>query len=123
MARHNITGQQGEDIVADHLVSQGYAIAERNYRMGHNEIDIIAIKDTEIAFVEVKTRRSDDIDPLLAIDRKKIRHLASAANAYIRINSIRQTPRFDVATVILSEGEPTIEYIEDAFLPPLRTYR
>ena len=113
----------GEDLVADYLVEKGYAIAERNYRIGRNEVDIIAIKDTEIAFVEVKTRHTDDIDPLLAIDRSKIRHIVSAANAYLRINSVRHIPRFEVATVILSDDNADIEYIENAFLPPLRTYR
>ena len=57
MAERNSLGKWGEQVVVDHLVAEGYAIVERNWRLNHLEIDIIATRGNEIAFVEVKTRR------------------------------------------------------------------
>ncbi len=123
MAEHNSLGKRGEQMVVDHLVAQGYAIVERNWRMNHFEVDIIATKGADIAFVEVKTRRDDAVNPLSAITPQKVRRMASAANAYLGCVKLPLRPRFDVAAVV---GEPhsfRIDYIADAFLPPLRTYR
>lgn len=123
MARHNSLGKWGEQVVADYLVAEGYAIVERNWRLNHLEIDIIASKGDEIAFVEVKSRRDDEIDPLSAITPLKIKHLVSAANAYLRTYHVPVRPRFDVAAVTGDEHDYRIRYVADAFLPPVRTYR
>ena len=123
MAEHNSLGKWGEEIVVDHLVGQGYAIMERNWRSNHNEVDIIASKGDMIAFVEVKTRRSSDIDPLQAMTRQKIRCLVNAANAYLRMLRLPLNPRFDVAAVWGDPHGYRLDYIGDAFFPPLRTYR
>ena len=56
MARHNDIGKWGENIACDILVGKGYAIIERNWRLNHLEIDIIASKGSRIVFAEVKTR-------------------------------------------------------------------
>ncbi len=51
-------GKAGEDVAATYLAAHGYRIRERNYantrglRLG--EIDIVAEKEGEIIFVEVK---------------------------------------------------------------------
>lgn len=123
MAQHNSLGKWGEEIVVEYLVKEGYAIVERNWRSGHNEVDIIASKGDMIAFVEVKTRREKDSNPLDAMTKSKIRCLVNAANAYLNGLRLPVNPRFDVAAV---SGEPhdySLQYIEDAFYPPLRTYR
>ena len=123
MARHNSIGKWGEQVVADHLVGEGYAIVERNWRLNHLEVDIIATKGDEIAFVEVKTRRDDDVDPLTAITMHKIRHLVAAANAYLRTCKVPLRARFDAAAVTGDEHDFKLRYVADAFRAPLRTYR
>jgi len=123
MAEIHSLGKWGEQVVADHLVADGYAIVERNWRLNHLEVDIIATRGNEIAFVEVKTRRDDGADPLEAIDRRKIMHMVSAANAYLRMCRVPLRPRFDVAAVVGDPHSYKLNYIADAFLPPLRTYR
>lgn len=50
-------GNKGEALAAEFLVSKGYKILERNFRAGHQEIDIIAQHEEIIHFVEVKTRQ------------------------------------------------------------------
>ncbi|MCK4657443.1 MAG: YraN family protein, partial [candidate division Zixibacteria bacterium] len=43
-----------EKLAAGYLESQGFDILERNFRVGHKEIDIIAKDDKTVVFVEVK---------------------------------------------------------------------
>lgn len=126
MAKHNELGKWGEQIAADLLVTKGYAIVERNWRLGHLEVDIIAMKDDRIVFVEVKTRSTNIVDPIIAIDRRRILRMVRAANAYVKWHRTRRGVQFDVILIIgtpESSVAPQIEHIPDAFLPPLRTYR
>ncbi|MDE6283651.1 MAG: YraN family protein [Muribaculaceae bacterium] len=122
MAQHNDLGKWGEQQVVDKLIIDGYAIVERNWRLHHLEIDIIATRGDDIIFVEVKTRKDNSFDPLEAITSKKVKDLCRAAESYIRSHSIRLNPRFDVAAVIGDGHTATIDYIPNAIRPPLRTY-
>lgn len=123
MAEHNIVGNWGEKLAREALIMKGYAITECNHRIGNHEIDIIAMKGNRIVFAEVKTRTTGLIDPLEAIDRKKMLHMARAADTYIRNNSIRHEVQFDIITIIGTPDKYTLEHIPDAFMPPLRSYR
>lgn len=120
MAEHNELGKIGEETAAFYLEEKGYAIRERNWRRGHLELDIVAQQDAELVFVEVKTRATADFqEPQEAVDRKKIRRIVLAANAYIRQNDISLPIRFDIVTVVGDAGKFRIEHIEDAFYPPM----
>lgn len=120
MARHNEIGEWGEKMARDYLVSKGYAVMDKNSRVGCGEIDIVAVKGTRIVFVEVKTRSSDFADPLDAVDEKKMKRLVRAADAFIRSNKIMHDPQFDIIAVVgVPEGECRIEHYEDAFWAPL----
>lgn len=126
MARHNELGKWGEQLAVDLLVTKGYAIVERNWRAGNLEVDIVAMKDNRIVFVEVKTRSSEFVDPLDAIDRRRVSRIVRAANSYVKAYNIPHEVQFDVIIIIgTPEGgdTPQIEHIPDAFLPPLRTIR
>lgn len=57
MADHNDFGAWGERIAREYLITKGYTIIDYDTRKGFFEIDIIALKDNRIVFVEVKTRR------------------------------------------------------------------
>lgn len=120
MAHHNEFGQISEDRAVAYLMARGYTIRERNWRLGHKEIDIIAQKNGIIAIIEVKARKSDKYgDPIEAVTDEKIRNLVQAANAYVRYHRINLTVRFDIITIIGEPGNQTVEHIEDAFYPPL----
>lgn len=125
LARHNDLGKWGERIAVELLVSKGYAIKETNWRMNKLEVDIIAMKADRIVFVEVKTRSSSVVDPLMAIDRTRINHLCRAAAGYIRAYNIPHEYQFDIIIVVgdpASSLPPKVEHIADAFLPPLHTF-
>lgn len=123
MAQHNNLGKWGEEAVVEYLTAKGYAIVERNWRLGKIEIDIIASQGTDIVFVEVKTRREPTSNPFEAINRAKEQMLLRGANAYMQRCNAALTPRIDVAAVEGDEHDYRIEYIEDAVRPRLRTYR
>ena len=80
MAEHNKLGEWGEETVCQYLVREGYAIVERNWRMEHLEIDIIAEKEGWIVFVEVKTRRTEGDSLSDVMKSLKMRRLVSASN-------------------------------------------
>ena len=126
MARHNELGKWGEQLAVDLLVTKGYAIVERNWRAGNLEVDIVAMKDNRIVFVEVKTRSSKFVDPLDAIDRRRVSRIVRAANSYVKAYNIPHEVQFDVIIIIgtpESGNMPQVEHIPDAFLPSLRTIR
>lgn len=124
MAQHNKLGKEGEDAAAAFLERKGFSILSRNWRKGRYELDIIAEKGDELVIVEVKTRSEDFCEsPEEAVNTKKIRHIVSAADLYIKLFRIDKEPRFDIITVVGKFPPFEIEHIEDAFFPPLNTYR
>ena len=111
-------GRQGEDLAAKALKRAGYAILERNAQLGRYEIDIIARDADTIAFVEVKTRRHQDIAlPEANVNAEKQRRIGRAARLYMdRADDPDMYYRFDVVSVLLPEkGKPDITIYRDAF--------
>ena len=56
-------GDFGEEIALKYLEKKGYQILDRNFLKHYGEIDIIAIKNDILTFVEVKTRKNDEFKP------------------------------------------------------------
>lgn len=94
-------GKLGEDFAAGLLSAEGYRIVERNFRCRAGEIDIIAEKDGELSFVEVKTRRTLAFGyPAEAVTAEKRRHIRRAAAYYMHTHSVCcRTVRFQVVEV------------------------
>ena len=123
MAEHNDLGKWGEDEAALYYEDRGYEILERDWKVGKRDIDLIALaedKDT-LVFVEVKTRQNNELqEPEEAVDVKKMRNLAIAANAYVKLHGLDMDVRFDIISVIgKCSCVESIECFEDAFNPLL----
>ena len=123
MAEHNDLGKWGEDEATLYYEDKGYEILERDWKVGKRDIDLIALtedKDT-LVFVEVKTRHNNDLqEPEEAVDVKKMRNLAIAANAYVKLHGLDMDVRFDIISVIgKCSCVESIECFEDAFNPLL----
>ena len=121
MAQHNQLGKWGEEYAANYLLGKGYDILERDWRIGHRDIDIIARSpegDT-VVFVEVKTRTNDVVtDPRDAVDLRKIRSIGWAANAYVKQRNVIDLLRFDIISIVGSnDANANIMHVEDAFNP------
>ncbi|MDR2087098.1 MAG: YraN family protein [Dysgonamonadaceae bacterium] len=124
MALHNVLGKTGEDIAIEYLQGRGYQILHRNWRRGSYEIDIVACTEEELVIIEVKTRSNNSYsDPEDAVTNRKINHIVSATDIYIKLFNIDLPVRFDIISVIGHAPPFEIDHIEDAFYPPLNTYR
>lgn len=119
MAAPNKLGQWGESVAREYLLRQGYAIGAENSKWGGVEIDFIAMKDNRICFVEVKTRSTDFVDPLEAVDSRKRSRMVRAADSYMRAFNIPFEPQFDIILVVGNPEDYRIEHIPDAFFPTL----
>lgn len=121
MAQHNQLGKWGEEYAVNFLLNKGYDILERDWRIGHRDIDIIARapEGNIIVFVEVKTRTSDVVtDPRDAVDLRKIRNIGFAANAYVKQHNVVDLLRFDIISIVgNNDTNDDITHIEDAFNP------
>jgi putative endonuclease len=120
--QRQIVGKTGEDLACSYLESIGHRILERNWRGGHQEIDIISVCPDGIHFVEVKARRKNvQAPPQENVGRTKQKHLTKAALKYL--NTKQGLPHrsmecfFDVIAVTWEGEKANIEWIPQAFIP------
>lgn len=119
-AWHLEVGRRGEIAAADHLASLGYRVLFRNVRIAGGELDIVALHDRTVVFVEVKSRLGGPVAAWERVDGKKRRLLLHAAEAFMRRKRLRNlSHRFDVVTVCWpthdSAGKPIVRVYRNAF--------
>lgn len=113
-------GEYGEQLAANYYSDAGYIVLEKNYRFGHDEIDLIVRNDVSVAFVEVKTRTGEPGAfgrPSAAVNRHKRLCLLRGAAAYMRAHKTGLRHRFDVVEINVNEYDYTysINVIKNAF--------
>ena len=111
-------GRIGEDLAHRFLRDHGCTVVARNYRTlsGSGEIDLVVWDGGKLAFVEVKTRASDEFGPPdSAVDAEKRGRVEHAARDYARRAEIAwRDTRFDIVSIVL-DNPPRIEWLRDAF--------
>ena len=112
MAWHNKLGEYGEEKVNRYLLDMGYTILERNWRVGHRELDFVCLDGEVLVVVEVKTRADDNVSLLDLLDYRKKRNLQAAGAAYLTKKNIHREIRFDL--VVVTGVEMHLEYIKEA---------
>lgn len=122
MRAKDAVGRYGERVAAEHLVSSGLAILDRNWRCKEGELDIVARDGDALVFVEVKTRSSTAYgDPAEAISAAKAARIRGLAMRWIEQNRglpsrYRKQLRFDVVSVLRSEaGKASVRHLRAAF--------
>lgn len=110
-------GNDGEQKSCDYLLEQGFSIVERNYRTKDGEVDIIALKEDVLVFVEVKTLPSGNSETLLKeLNARKLKRIIKTSKCFL--TKYRQYSnnyiRFDVI-VIDMPGFSEVYHIENAF--------
>ena len=108
-------GQWGEDLAARELRRRGYAVLERNQRVGRGEVDLVARHGRAVVLVEVKTRRDSAFGEARdAISTAKARRLVALGRRYAQ--SVGATDwRIDVVAIdIAPDGSHTVDVIENA---------
>lgn len=115
-------GKEGEELAARFLMRNGYDLVVGNFKVpiGRNrlgvqvsgEIDLIALENDILCFVEVKTRSSDEFStPLSAVDLRKQRQITRTARVYRKIFNLNTMKfRYDVVGIVLNgKKAPKIE--------------
>ena len=116
MSKNKKIGLLGEELALQHCLDNGYELIEKNWTVGHKEIDIILKKEGIYIFVEVKTRTNLKMGmPESAISYTKIKNVTEASQVFL-IDKQYKDIRFDVISIILKKDtEPELLHIKDAF--------
>lgn len=109
-------GSHAEQHVAHYLAARGFSILAHNYRTASGEIDLIASKDSVLAFIEVKARSYHFVEPAALVPYTKQQKIIRTAYLFIaKHNLIDKIYRFDIAFLQSAHGTLNIEYVENAF--------
>jgi putative endonuclease len=104
---HLRRGELGERAAKKFLQKSGLKFLAANFRSERGEIDLIFRDDDCLAFVEVKTRSSEDWSrPAAAVNAERRRRLSRCALDYLR--RLKNPPvkiRFDIVEVLLADGK------------------
>lgn len=116
-------GDEAEELAVSYLESKGYTILDRNYYFEHAEVDIVALGDDYIVFVEVKSRKNNDFGrPEEAINSVKENNVIKAAEAWLHERKMTGAfIRFDVIAITQDNESkaPDIRHFDNAFQPPV----
>ena len=103
---HLRRGELGERAAKKFLQKAGLRFLAANFRSERGEIDLIFRDGDCLAFVEVKTRSSEDWSrPAAAVNAERRRRLSQCALDYLR--RLKNPPvkiRFDIVEVLLADG-------------------
>ena len=111
-------GELGEALARRHLISLGYRIIEANFRTRNGELDLIAEKDGELVFIEVRARGpSPLVTPEESVNQAKRDRLLTTAQEYLQARGAEERDwRIELVAVGYGrDGSVTrIEVIENA---------
>lgn len=106
-----LVGRIGEDVAAVFLERKGFKIIEKNYRKPWGEIDIIAEKEGEVRFVEVKavsretgydfSRENNTYRPEEQIHPAKLKRIVKTAELYMQAHNDDREYQIDAVGVFL----------------------
>ncbi len=110
-------GKTAEKMAAEFYKSKGYAVEKMNFTCKYGEIDVIARKNKELIFAEVKARGKNSIArPCEFVTPTKQKRILKTALIYLKqIGSDDFYIRFDVVEAISKDGKITLNCIENAF--------
>ncbi|MEK7848242.1 MAG: YraN family protein [Chloroflexota bacterium] len=115
--RRKDLGARGEKAAQDLLKKRGYKVLEANYRTREGEIDLVALKDDAVVFVEVRARRGHAFGtPQESVTPRKLARLRSLALEYLATHPhLPSRARIEVVAVDMDpQGRVlNLEVIED----------
>lgn len=105
--RNKTLGAKGEEIAANYLHSLGFKVIERNFHKRYTELDIVALDNKTLVFIEVKTRIGKKYGTAEeAITPWKLRNLIRSAHYYKLLHpDLPDAMRIDVVSIILSSQQ------------------
>lgn len=112
-------GKLGEDLASEYLQLHRFKILDRNFFYSKNaEIDIIAIHQNTLSFIEVKSSFKAD-QPGLWVTPLKQKRIFTAAQAWLNRNPkySHMTMQFDVITLNIIGENVSLQHYPNAFIP------
>jgi putative endonuclease len=111
-------GLLGEKIAFKLLSKKGYTILQKNYKTTFGEIDLIALENNNLVFIEVKTRTGLDFgQPYESVSKRKLHQIQKAGQIYSLKNpKLPKSLRIDVVSILLSPSfeVSTFEILKNA---------
>jgi putative endonuclease len=103
-------GKLGEDRASEYLIKNGFKIIERNYSTKFGEIDLIAVKNNILRFIEVKLKKGEDFGtPEEMIGRNKLFQVNRMSQFYLmaKPEMAKKYDRYsiDAVCVVVNENE------------------
>ena len=112
-------GSRSERKAERFLRTLGYRVVARNYACPLGELDLVAVDDACVVFVEVRSTESDNPSrPAASVDLVKQTRLTKLALHFLKKHRLLNQPaRFDVLAVSWPKDsrEPAIVHYRDAF--------
>ena len=109
---NTIIGKQNEERAIRFLQAEGFHILQKNYyarKLG--EIDIIAMEDGVLHFIEVKSAEAD-FDPVYNFTPTKLRRVINSSQYYMKEKNLDMV--FSIDLIVIRWGE--IEFLENITL-------
>ena len=103
-------GDLAEDIACEFLIKNGFRIVDRNFYSKFGEIDIIAIKNSILHFVEVKSGKN--FEPIYAITPKKLQRILKSVDYFLLKRDLDLEIQIDA--IIIKNG--SLEFLENITL-------
>lgn len=112
-------GETGEQLACDFLETRGHQILDRNWHVGHLELDIVSEGPDGLHFVEVKARTapvtSTVLDQVNAVKQKRI---TAAASQYLNKKHLAgKEVYFDIVSVLFDGQTSVVRYFPQAWIP------
>ncbi len=111
----NKIGDEAEQAALRYLEQRGLRLITRNYRCPRGEIDLIMADGNQLAFIEVRYRKSSLFGSAAeSVTITKQRRIAAAASHYLVTQGGNKSCRFDVVA-LEGDHKDRIEWIQNAF--------
>jgi len=96
-------GSSAETLAANYLADQGLKIIERNFSAKTGEIDLIALDEKTLVFIEVKFRKSARFgQPYETVTHSKQQKIIRTAQTFLQKNKkhTKKACRFDIISIL-----------------------
>lgn len=117
-----LNGKKSEILAEKYLVERGYLILFKNIRVGRYEVDLVCQDKDVIVFVEVKSLVSSRIkNPYDAVTHSKQMRIIKVADTILKKHFPVNEARFDIISIVITNGKPQFEHLKNAFTPEINT--
>lgn len=107
-SEHQRQGRRSEQLASAFLRARGCVILARNLRAGPDEVDLLVVDDGVVAAVEVKSTGRPDVDPLDAVDDRKLERIGRAIS-----QMHHGVDRIDLLGINRSHGRTEVRWLVD----------